>query len=132
MNKALVYSFFAVLVYYLVHFALFIFAGNEAANNAMLLLNLVIIAAFAHIYFHKNPDASSTEFALLSTAFSIAFGFIVIGAVLRQGVSFITSIYFIVPTLERIAAPFLYEYAAKKIMKPQTPPTSPAPTSSVY
>lgn len=124
MKNELLYSFFAVFLYFILNFALFAFLGNELSRNVMLILNIPLIFLFVWLYY-KTPNApNAVNFAVIMLAVTVFMYLLIAGTVLRQGLSFLYSVYFWIPLIENLATPFIYEALAKK--KP--PALPPAPT----
>ena len=76
MKNELLYSFLAVLAYFVLNFALCIFLGNENSRNAMLILNIPLMLLFCHFYFgqrrtHLPSPISTSAQASLPTQTSI-------------------------------------------------------------
>lgn len=112
MKREFIYSFAMVLLYLLLHFTFFLFAGNETASQAMLAINIPLVLALCFFYF-KNPTANASNLAIISTAVSI-FAQLLLIITLKQGLGVLLSIYFWIPLLERIAIPFAFAHFAKK------------------
>ena len=104
MKREFLYSFLASFTYLSLYLAIFFFTDKPTALNTIIVLTIPLIFLITKRYAAK-PSANMGNFVVILFAVSLVLHLLVEGMLLKQGLTFLSSLYFWLAMAERIAIP---------------------------